>query len=205
MAHILPGSLYSHFESKVAILKELMDSYYADLLPCQRAVLEGPGTSFERMQRMVVEVVAVAHQRPEVAMRSCDLARNRHHSRVGRRRRGFTGEEQPLPTPARGGDAHWGTARGHQRRSCGAVAGSATVGLIDRRYLIPSEAGGQGTDFDAEEISSYQHAVGWPSQHGQHQRLGGKGSRIAGVGTGRPPNRLQPDGLSHAAKKRKTS
>jgi AcrR family transcriptional regulator len=154
-AHILAGSLYSHFDSKLAILQELMDSYFAELLPRQREVLEQPGSVLVRLQEMVVVFVSVAHQHPEVAMvvaldwhdivtipELVDVVADARETNTLFR----VLLEEGIRTKELRPDVNV--------EAVARMLGSAITGLIDRRYLIWSEVGGQGSDFTADEIAA---------------------------------------------------
>jgi AcrR family transcriptional regulator len=152
-SNMLAGSLYSHFTSKLQILQELMESYFAELLPRQRAVAAGSGSIRQRLEQFVAAEVAAAYARPEVAMVLCldwhvivttpelsDVVAN-------------ASESQRLLIQI----IEEGVQRGELREDVNAEAVSrmiliAITGLVDRRYLIPSDVGGNGTDFTAEEI-----------------------------------------------------
>jgi AcrR family transcriptional regulator len=152
-SNMLAGSLYSHFTSKLQILQELMESYFALLLPQQRAVAAGPGSALERLQQLIAVEVGAAHSRPEVAMVvSLDwhvivttpelsdvvaMARESHTLLIRVIEEGIRNRE---------------IREDVNSEAMARMLGIAVTGLIDRRYLIPSAAGGRGTDFTAEQI-----------------------------------------------------
>ena len=142
-SNMLAGSLYSHFTSKLQILQELMESYFAELLPRQRAVVAGSGTpAAPRTVRRSRGRSRI--RRPEVAMvlrldwhvivttpELTDVVANASESQHA---------DQLIEEGVRSGEL---------RDDVNAEAVSrmiliAITGLVDRRYLIPSDAGGQG-------------------------------------------------------------
>jgi AcrR family transcriptional regulator len=154
-AAVMAGSLYSHFDSKAAILQELMDSYYAELLPRQRAVLQESGTALERLERMVAEIAEVAHAHPEVAM----VVVLDWHDIV------TLPELASIVVAARESDSLFrtvieeGLRTGELRpdihvEAVARLLASAITGLIDRRFLIPSEAAPGGSDLSASQIAA---------------------------------------------------
>jgi TetR/AcrR family transcriptional regulator, cholesterol catabolism regulator len=65
---MLAGSLYSHFPSKLQMLEELMNRFFGELLPRQRAAYDAEGSVATRLRMMVDEVVAVCAHHREVVM-----------------------------------------------------------------------------------------------------------------------------------------
>jgi AcrR family transcriptional regulator len=53
------GSLYSHFRSKAELVGEVVDRFYAELVPRQRAILSTPGSGAAQLAAMVPEVFSV--------------------------------------------------------------------------------------------------------------------------------------------------
>ena len=132
-----------------------MDSYLAELLPRQRSVLEGPGTAVERMQKMTLEAVTIVLRRPEVAM---VVVLDWHEIVTIPELAGVVADIRETNTIFRL-LLEEGMRNGELREDIvvEAVArlwGAAIMGFVDRRYLIPSGAGGQATDFSAEEVAA---------------------------------------------------
>ena len=56
---LLPGSLYAHFRSKADIVRALMQHFFDQQLPAQRAAFESEGTGAERLAAMIRAVFDV--------------------------------------------------------------------------------------------------------------------------------------------------
>jgi AcrR family transcriptional regulator len=67
-AGLLAGSLYTHFDSKLQMLEELMSRFFHELLPRQRAAYAAAGSVADRLQLLIDEVVAVCDRHREVVM-----------------------------------------------------------------------------------------------------------------------------------------
>jgi len=58
-AGVLAGSLYSHFKGKAELVGDIVVRFYEELIPAQRAIVDGDGTGAEKLREMIAAVYAV--------------------------------------------------------------------------------------------------------------------------------------------------
>lgn len=56
---LLAGSLYSHFKSKMELVREIVATFYDELIPCQEEAIAEGGTGAEQFDRMIESVCGV--------------------------------------------------------------------------------------------------------------------------------------------------
>ncbi len=61
-AGLQAGSLYAHFRSKAEIVAELMEHFFGELLPAQRAAYASPGNGAARLAEMIAVVYDVCER-----------------------------------------------------------------------------------------------------------------------------------------------
>ena len=157
---MLAGSLYSHFDSKLQMLKELMARFFSVLLPRQRAAFEMDGTAAERLEAMVREVVEVCSMYREVVM----VIEVDWHDIVG------TPELNEVVAQGRENSLLFrrlleeGVRNGEMREDVDLdcvvrLIHSTIYGLLDRRFRLTGLDGRRINDFSAEQVSATLNAV----------------------------------------------
>jgi AcrR family transcriptional regulator len=157
---MLAGSLYSHFDSKLQMLQELMARFFGVLLPRQRAAYEMEGTVAERLAAMVREVVEVCSMYREVVM----VIEVDWHDIVG------TPELDEVVAQGRENTLLFrrllaeGVASGEVRDDIDLdcvvrLIHSAIYGLLDRRFRLTGLDGKRVNDFSAEQVSGTLNAL----------------------------------------------
>jgi AcrR family transcriptional regulator len=61
---LLPGSLYAHFSSKAELVREIVGTFYDELLPAQQEASAHVGTGAERLEVMIAAVQDVCQRHP---------------------------------------------------------------------------------------------------------------------------------------------
>jgi TetR/AcrR family transcriptional regulator, cholesterol catabolism regulator len=157
---MLAGSLYSHFDSKLQMLEELMARFFSVLLPRQRAAFEMDGTVTERLEAMVREVVEVCSAYREVVM----VIEVDWHDIVG------TPELAEVVAHGRENSLLFRRlleegVRNHEIRDdidldCVVRLIHSTIyGLLDRRFRLTGLDGRRVNDFSADQVSGTINAL----------------------------------------------
>jgi AcrR family transcriptional regulator len=149
------GSLYSHFKSKQQMLEELVNSFFDELLPRQRAAFEVDAPVAERLSMMVDEVVSVCAAHREVVMVIeldwDEISRTPPLQHIVEKGRDTSMLFRELLEEGMAG----GEIRDDMNSdSVVRLIYSAIYGLLDRRFRQTGKAGQQVNNFSREEVAT---------------------------------------------------
>jgi TetR/AcrR family transcriptional regulator, cholesterol catabolism regulator len=159
-AGMLAGSLYSHFDSKIQMLEELMSSFFCELLPSQESAAALEGSIADRFAAMITSVVDVCERHRDVVM---VIELDWHEIVNIPELKGVVkqGQESSLLIRRL---LEEGVATGEIREDIDLdcivrLVHTAIHGLLDRRFRLTTSQGGIVDHFSAGQVSSTLNAL----------------------------------------------